>query len=169
MSQAVQDICTSLHNDNEICATEFANDRFSCHNNRTLVYVARVIGTAQTNATTLLEYLSMLGPIEISVHNQNLSIISSPNCPLSIPSAEESNCIIKSVTNENITEIATTMSSSKQSNDIVMVMVVALSCFIGIILMAFCIVGAMYICSRCNNYHGDIERLACVNTLEYYL
>lgn len=162
-------MCTTTGNDNETCATQFASDHFSCHNNSRLVYVARVVGTIQTNVTTFLEYLSVLGPVEISLYNQTLSVISSPSCPLLIPSAEESNCSPLSVidntnttydNNNTITDNATnvTMTTNEPSNDIVMVTIVALSCFIGIILMTFCIVSIMYICSRCNNYHGDIER-----------
>ena len=162
LTEAVEDVCTSVRRDNETCTAQFANDHFSCYNNSRLVYVARVVGTIRTNATTFLEYLSILGPVEISLHNQNFSIISS--CPLSIPSAEESNCSPPSAsgnTNNDNTVVDNTtaaMNSGEPSSDIVMVIVVALSCFIGIILMTFGIVSLMYICSRCNHYQDDAER-----------
>ena len=171
LTEAVEDVCTSVHNDSATCATQFANDHFSCHNNSRIVYVARVVGTIRTNTTTFLEYLSMLGSVKISLHNQNFSIISLPWCPLSIPSAQESNCSpsldIDNTNNDNDnnntivvdnTTVTMTTHTNQPSNDIVMVIVVALSCFIGIILMTFGIVSVMYICSRCNHYQNDAER-----------
>lgn len=150
-------VCSSAHDVNVsgTCATQFANDHFSCHNNNRIVYVARVIATMQTNTTAFLEYLKMLSPLGISLHNRTFSIISSPLCPLSIPSPEESNCSW-SLTTTNATP---TVNSSEPNNDMVMVTVVALSCLVGIILMTLCIVGVMYVCSRCSHYHGDVERL----------
>ena len=168
LSQAVEDVCTSVQNDSAACATQFANDHFSCHNNNRLVYVARVVGTIRTNTTIFLEYLSMLGSVDISLHNQNFSIISSPWCPLSIPSPREFNCSpsldINNTDNGNNntivdnTTVTMTTYTNQPSNDIVMVIVVALSCFVGIILMTFGIAGVMYICSRCNRYQSDAER-----------
>ena len=107
----------------------------------------------------------MLGSVEISLHSQNFSIISVPWCPLSIPSAEESNCSplsdIDNTNNtivDNTTATMTTSNDNQPSNGIVMVIVVALSCFVGIILMTFGIVSIMYICSRCNRYQDNAER-----------
>lgn len=168
LSQAVEDVCTSVYNDSVTCATQFANDHFSCHNNSRLVYVARVVGTKRTNTTAFLEYLSMLGSDEISIHNQNFSIISFPWCPLSIPSAQESNCSpsldINNTNNDSNntivdnTTVTMTTYTNQPSNDIVMVIVVALSCFVGIILMTFGIVSIMYIWNHCNHYQNDAER-----------
>ena len=139
--------------------TEFANDQFSCHNNSGLVYIARVVSIMHTNTTTFLQYLKMLGAFEISLNDRIFSVVSSPYCPLSIPSAEEINCTVGLVS-DNVTDTATTTArATETSNDIVMVTVVALSCFIGIIVMTLCIAGVMFLCSRCNSYHGDIERL----------
>ena len=144
-----------IRNDSETCTTQFADERFSCHNNSRLVYIARAVDTMHTNAATVLEFLGMLGSLEISLNNRTFSIISSPLCPLSIPSVEDLNCTV-GLTTKNITGTATT---TEVSNDIVMVTVVALSCFVGIILMTLCIAGIMFVCSRCNSYQGDIERL----------
>jgi len=49
-------------------------------------------GTASTSAASFVDYLRQIAPIEISLHNQTFSVMSSSSCPLSIPSAEESNC-----------------------------------------------------------------------------
>ena len=101
----------------------------------------------------------MLGAFEISLNDRIFSVVSSPYCPLSIPSAEEINCTVGLVS-DNVTDTTTTTArATKISNDIVMVTVVALSCFVGIIVMTLCIAGVMFLCSRCNSYHGDIERL----------
>ena len=145
-------------NDSEACMTQFANDQFSCHNNNGLIYIARIVSTMHTNAATFLEYLGMLGPLEISLNDGTFSIVSSPLCPLSIPSVEEFNCTVALAT-KNVTNTATTtVTTTETSNDFIVVTVVALSCFVGLILMTLCIVGIMFVCSRCNGYHGDIER-----------
>ena len=164
LSQAVQEVCTETHGSNETCVTQFANDYFHCHNNR-LVYVARVVSTVHTNTTTFLRYLTLLmGSAEISLHNLSFSVISLPSCPLSIPSAEESNCNLSSLavddSNETIIDStkATSTTTSEPTNDIVTVTIIVLSCLVGIILMTSCVVGVMYVCSICNHYQGDVER-----------
>ena len=67
-------------------------DQLSCYDDNRLVYVAGVGGTASTSAASFVDHLRQIAPIEISLHNQTFSVMSSSSCPLSIPSAEESNC-----------------------------------------------------------------------------
>ena len=94
--KAAQNVSNSIQNDTNLCVAQLPSDQFYCRNNSGLVYVAKMVGTAQASATTFLEYLRMLGPLEISLRDQIFSVASSPSCPLSVPSAQEVNCSLES-------------------------------------------------------------------------
>ena len=122
--KAAQNVCNSIQNDTNLCVTQLLGDRFCCRNNSGLVYVAEMVGTTQTSATTFLEYLRMLGPLEISLRDQTFSVASSPSCPLSIPSAQEVNCSLESTpaattfSEDTVTTTTTTTTSATASTTV---------------------------------------------------
>lgn len=169
--EAAKNVCTS--DDESPCAVQLTSDRLSCYNRSRIVYVARVIGTISTSAAEFLDYLRMLGPVEISLHNQIFSIMSLPSCPLSIPSIEESNCNQETVTTTTtiITPTSTTIgtplsttsttitasnpaSTSDKSNSTVVV-IVTIACLVGIVILLMGIICVIVICYQCNRYHHN--------------
>ena len=108
---AAKNVCNSIHNDTHLCTAQLPGDQFCCRNNSGLIYVAEVVGTTRTNATAFLDYFQMLGALEISLHDQTFSVVSSPSCPLSIPSAQEVNCSLESTTHTASSTPSSTTSS----------------------------------------------------------
>ena len=175
--EAAKNVCTSSHN-SSTCAIQVTGDRFSCYDNSRLVYVARVIGTTSTTAKSFLEYLRMLGPVEVSLHNETFSVISSPSCPLSIPSAEESNCSQEAVsttitahtnTSTTITTTTTTATSTisvapttsapnSDDDNSTIVVIVTMACLVGIVIMTLGIICAIVICHQCHRYRNRSNR-----------
>lgn len=115
---AAQNVCNSIQNNTDLCigVAQLPGDQFCCRNNSGLVYVAEVVGTTQTSAATFLEYLRMLGPLEISLRDQTFSAASSPSCPLSIPSAQEANCSLESIPDYTTLDAATTTATTTTSS-----------------------------------------------------
>ena len=118
--EAAENVCTLNQSDNRSCniRIQVTVDQLSCYDDNRLIYVAGVNGTEITTAASFLEYLGLLGPVEISLDNQTFSIMSSPSCPLSIPSAEESNCNRETKIFPTSTSVKTSTSTSTVSTTI---------------------------------------------------
>ena len=182
---AAKNVCKSIHNGTNLCAAQLPGDQFCCRNNSGLIYVAEVVGTTQTNATAFLEYLQMLSAVEISLHDQTFSVVSSPSCPLSIPSAQEVNCSLESTihttpstpssttssstssttfsTTSSITTSTTmsatpTATSGGQDEDSTLIVISAVVCLVGIVVIALSITGVLVLRHYCVRWCNHITR-----------